>query len=712
MIRFFPYIFSWWAVLFFLGLISFPCLFVLFRKHHGRGIFFTKIFTLMVLTYLSWITGRFHIMSFNRNNLFLLTLIILLPSLYIAYRNSKDLLSWLRENYRFVIFTEIVFFVMFLFFSTIRIYNSSIIGEEKFMDLAFLNSICRSSSFPPPDPWMSGFHINYYYLGYLLNGIIIKMTSLEIPVGYNLSLCSTMALTFLACWGIVYGLTKNHFAGIFSSVLLVIAGNYDGFIQVVRLHGFNGFDFFKSSRIIPDTINEFPFFSFILGDLHPHYTSLPLFIFALSICLLWPGEIFSEETCSGIYRPLILMFFTSFSTGFLFGSNFWNVPTCFFIICLSFLFLNMFNSKNIYKDKVPLFIAGAVIFSIILFIPFFIDFHSPTKIVIKIVSPEQRTFVKHFLICFSMFIFMFLSPLYLILKQEFDKLKENQKIVWIYGILAVAIVLYCIFQTGTLMFLIFFSLSVFAMIKFDRNKEKNIWLWSLWFAGFFILICCELFYLHDNYGHPYERMNTVFKFHYQILVLFSIASGGALHFMKERKVSRLFWLLFILFFIPTLFYSCASSYVKLDRSKAELNGMKSYMECEHQSDFTAINWLNEHYSSLPKEPVILEATKDAYSYYSRVSTNTGIPTVLGWGNHEFVWRGDWNTVQKRQEDIKLLYETDDLNKAIDLINKYGVSIVYWGEMERNTYSQEGLSKFYRIMNVIYDKDGTVIFQKK
>jgi uncharacterized membrane protein len=170
---------------------------------------------------------------------------------------------------------------------------------------------------------------------------------------------------------------------------------------------------------------------------------------------------------------------------------------------------------------------------------------------------------------------------------------------------------------------------------------------------FFILICCELFYLHDNYGHPYERMNTVFKFHYQVLVLFSIASGGIIHLMKERKAPVVFWLLLGLFFIPTLCYPCASSYVKPDWSRAELNGMKSYMEREHKSDFAAITWLNEHYSSLPKDSVILEATKDAYSYYSRVSTNTGIPAVLGWGNHEFVWRGDWATVQKRQEDVKL-----------------------------------------------------------
>jgi uncharacterized membrane protein len=59
-----------------------------------------------------------------------------------------------------------------------------------------------------------------------------------------------------------------------------------------------------------------------------------------------------------------------------------------------------------------------------------------------------------------------------------------------------------------------------------------------------------------------------------------------------------------------------------------------------------------------------------------------------------------------------MYETQDLNKAMELINKYGVSIVYWGELEKSTYSAEGLPKFYNIMNVIYDKDGTVIFQRK
>jgi uncharacterized membrane protein len=122
---------------------------VLFRRHDGRGIFFTKICSLMAVTYLSWITGRFHVMTFNKINLFFLTTIILVLSLYMFYRNSKDIVTWVREHWRLLLLTEIVFFLVFLFFSTIRIYNSSIIGEEKFMDLAFLNSISRTSFFLP-----------------------------------------------------------------------------------------------------------------------------------------------------------------------------------------------------------------------------------------------------------------------------------------------------------------------------------------------------------------------------------------------------------------------------------------------------------------------------------------------------------------------------------------------------------------------------------
>ena len=40
------------------------------------------------------------------------------------------------------------------------------------------------------------------------------------------------------------------------------------------------------------------------------------------------------------------------------------------------------------------------------------------------------------------------------------------------------------------------------------------------------------------------------------------------------------------------------------------------------------------------QPVVLEANGDSYSDYERVSAMTGLPTVLGWYVHEWLWRGD------------------------------------------------------------------------
>ncbi len=580
------------------------------------------------------------------------------------------------------------------------------------MDLAFLNSICKTTYFPPGDPWLSGFTINYYYLGYVLNSVIIKIVSLDVSIAYNLALSSTLAMVFITSWGFVYTFTGSHFGGISSSFLLAISGNNDGFLQIIKLQGLIGFNFFQSSRIIPNTINEFPFFSFILGDLHPHYTSLPIFIFALTLCLLWISEVFMKNVYPGFIEVMPLVFTTSLITGFLFGANFWNVPVCFLLLFLSFIFSSDTSRKRNISIKLPIiYIVFTVICSILLFLPVFLDFHAPGSILPRFVLSNSRTIFSHFLICFFFFIFVAISALYLMLKSNFNKLNQSHQLMWIYGSVIICIFLYCIFQTFLVPFLVLLSVVTYILIDSDIKEKNHNWIWYLFFLAFIILLGCELFYLDDSYGHPYERMNTIFKFHYQVLVLFALACGGVLTLILNRKVSVFFWIILVILFVPTLFYPFAASYAKMDFSRApELDGMKSYMKEEHPSDFAAIIWLRNNYKSLPVNPVIVEATKDAYSYYSRVSTNTGIPSVLGWGNHEFVWRGNWDIVRLREDDIKLLYETSDINLAMFLIDKYKITNVYWGEMESNTYSSEGLSKFYNIMDLIYNQNGVIIFQ--
>ena len=72
----------------------------------------------------------------------------------------------------------------------------------------------------------------------------------------------------------------------------------------------------------------------------------------------------------------------------------------------------------------------------------------------------------------------------------------------------------------------------------------------------------------------------------------------------------------------------------------------AYLARDHPDDFAAIQWLRQN---VPDQTVILETTGDPYSYFARFSSNTGLPTVLGWANHEGLWRGHDNTVMERRD---------------------------------------------------------------
>jgi uncharacterized membrane protein len=63
------------------------------------------------------------------------------------------------------------------------------------MELAFINAILRSPTFPPHDPWLSGFSISYYYFGYVLTAMLAKFTGTLGSVAFNLMLALIFALS-------------------------------------------------------------------------------------------------------------------------------------------------------------------------------------------------------------------------------------------------------------------------------------------------------------------------------------------------------------------------------------------------------------------------------------------------------------------------------------------------------------------------------------
>jgi len=139
-----------------------------------------------------------------------------------------------------------------------------------------------------------------------------------------------------------------------------------------------------------------------------------------------------------------------------------------------------------------------------------------------------------------------------------------------------------------------------------------------------------------------------------------------------------------------------------------LNGTK-YLKSLYPNDYEAILWINEN---IKGQPVILEAQGDSYTDYARVSANTGLPTVLGWAVHEWLWRGTYDVPSPRIEEVKKMYESEDIEETKTLLKKYRVILVFLGDLELQKYPNLNEEKFESLGKVIYQKEDTKIYKIK
>ena len=170
-------------------------------------------------------------------------------------------------------------------------------NTEKPMDAMLMTAIQASDSFPPQDAWMAGETVNYYYLGHLLLALPAHALSLEPSVAYNLAVAGLFALSASAVFTLAGTLWAAALArgvraaggpvgaGLAAVALLPRARQPRGRARVAagrraRPAATTGS---RVSRVIPDTINEFPSFSFTLGDLHAHVLAIPFTLLALGV---------------------------------------------------------------------------------------------------------------------------------------------------------------------------------------------------------------------------------------------------------------------------------------------------------------------------------------------------------------------------------------------------------------------------------------------
>jgi len=564
----------------------------------------------------------------------------------------------------------------------VRFVNPTISYAEKFMDHGFLASVIRNPIIPPLDPWFAGGSLNvYYYLGYWMLGCLAIVSGIPSTIAFNLSLPTVFALSAV-CLYAIGTLLLDRFCWL--PLIVLVLPNPALIFQLITGTAMNpAYDASLSwlgTRTITNTINEYPLFSFVWGDVHAHVVSIFNQIFLIFLLLF----VYKQWETLDRYAKGLVMALIAISLGSMPLFNTWDV-LIYAPVVLVIAFLILWRNRTNIDRSTWAFLFAVPPVSILCYLPFYLQLQTNTGAVALVQAPSDPL---EFLMVNGIFIAIFFALL----------VPEIRKRPWLLlAALPFAIAGY-IAAALALIPLVYFA------VKRDRTPAEILAVF-----GLAILVVCELFYMKDNMGETYFRMNTIFKCYLPAWLMLGTAafvmvgqwfsSWNRIPTMSVRNTIVISVIVICLLFAAPFLVQYNSGY-----GTGTLDGL-AYLSTTHPGDAGGVAYLR----TLSGNEILVEAENGDYSYYSRVSSFTGIPAIIGQPFHEFMWRVDktgWFT--ERKTDIRDIYEQPDL--TVPLMKKYNATLIYVGDSERERYTVNlpvtGLTKVYSAENTdIYRLSG-------
>lgn len=525
-----------------------------------------------------------------------------------------------------------------------------------------------------------------------------------------------------------------------------------------------------------EAIDENPAFSFLLGDMHPHVLALPFVILALALALEWLLWMRETAGAQGIHSDVPWAPFTRLLlSGVILGSlaflNTWDFPIYLFLVALALtigLGLGL-GWEAILKNwrYLGLFSITLALLGFLLYLPFYLTFQSQAGgILPNLIYPTrfQQTVVMFGPVLAGATLFAGWAAF------RWQNVLNWQAAWWAGGGLVAGLVLLLILFTSfaarstTLMayadqavyplnrseaFTLLLQrrlvdslatlypaaliglaaglmvgalrcvkihLTGFPTETFpgDPRSPAVLMALAMLLTGALLLIGPEFLYLRDNFG---TRMNTIFKFYFQIWVLWALVSAFGIWYIGQQArrwvrylVVGLLSMVILLggVYLPGSLYSKTGGFA----SPPTLDGM-AYFARSFPNDWAAIQWLNQNVSGTP---VILEGSRGAYwseGHSSRISMATGLPTLMGWENHQRQWRGDYFAqVAGRVEDIHQIYQLRDWNATQAILAEYNIEYVIVSTLELDWYRPVNLQKFDNYMEPVFQSGDVIIYRKR
>ncbi|MBA2277235.1 MAG: glycosyltransferase family 39 protein [Chloroflexia bacterium] len=628
----------WYLAIQLMSLAAIPLCWRMCGALPDRGYALAKTLGLLLVSYVAWLLPSLHLVPFGPDAVGLGVLAT--AGLSVAMTWSRRLALWadLRRRWRWIIAGEALFLIAFLGFVWLRAQNPDLWhperGGEKPMEVAYLNAVVRTVWFPPYDPWFAGGVMNYYYFGYVVIAGLIRLTGILPAVAFNLAVPTIFALTTLNVWALTASiLTASRWhprwrspwapitAALAGPLLTLILGNLDLVMRAGRgewgmpaqglrrlladaggpatlLAGLWSVvtgrvslpddGYWPSSRVIEGTITEFPAFTFLFADLHPHLMALPFTVAALLVALTWfqrdslPHDAMPSRSTrwqhfrSSDPEAIALIGVSGLLAGTLLATNSWDYPAYLLVMLGGFAGAEFRRTGWTLTFPVArrLVIGGVAIvgFSRLLFWPWLRRYEG---LAVDLVPAGGRTRVDEYLVIYG--VLLFFVATYLVaelfrgrtrlarlvvvwpvgLAWRADQVEHGQRNIHGHltlgeravdlGFKPVAAILgsgaLLALLTGSLRWLLvgLFVLAVSVAWR-RRDDAAAVFIAALVALAMGISLAVDIVAVGGDAG----RMNTVFKFYLQVWMLLGVAAGAgaviAFGRIGERWHDRLrFW---------------------------------------------------------------------------------------------------------------------------------------------------------------------------
>lgn len=585
----------------------------------------------------------------------------------------------------------------FVFFLVLRLWPGEIRQTEKPMDFAILNGLMTTPSLPFGDPWLAGERFAYYHFGAFLFALPMRIAGVAPEYAYNLVAALIPALVAAAAFAAVRLRGGGRALGVFAAVLLTGAGTLDGIRQALGGTKFWQIDLWASSRRVLNAITEWPLFTLWLGDLHPHALAMPLLV-ALA------GTAGRIRGLGGLALDAVLL-------AALISANPWDLPAGLILLGAGSWIDRAFPHALVRA-------LGAAIAGGLLALPALLAPKPPSEglrlAAAFTTSPEA---FLHFGALLAIPAFAFGVAL------ARSREKADEAFLAAAAFPALGILL-AIASKRPVLGLALGFLAGAAYLAFSKLNELRVA--GAVRAGFFLagagtllVAIPEVLIVRDNYGEDLHRMNTIFKTWHGGALLLAIASALLLPVaVSSRRAGAFVKVALGLLGIGVLAHPVTMAATRLNGPvhgpPATLDGL-AWLSREYPGDRKAITWLRANASP---RAVVAEVPGGAYEDRSRIGNGSGRPTVLGWTNHQGVWRGSRpvssglpadQEVAAREADLKALFTTTDPAVVGDVLKRRKISYVVVGPLERKTYGESAFP-FRERLTAAFSADGTSVYR--